>query len=210
MNHQRLLRQMIGLTLVLVLSASCGAPEPTPIAEAPTQTFAPENPTATPIPPTETPPPATPTPVQPTATPTPEPPTPTPVPPTATPTTVPTDTPVPLPKGWSQKADMPVATWGISTSELDGKIYAIGGVDGSTNVQVYDPSTDTWTSKAPLQSGRSFVSTAALDGHIYAFGGNTSIWGKSLATMEIYDPATDTWTAGAEAPPPWIVRRPAW
>jgi hypothetical protein len=70
---------------------------------------------------------------------------------------------------------MPTARWAFSTSVLDGKIYAIGGVGGSTKVEVYDPASDTWTSKAPLQSGRSFVSAAVFGGKIYAFGGNTSI-----------------------------------
>ncbi len=71
MKHTRCLAQMIGLTLVVLLLAACGGPEPT----------------ATPIPPTPTPVPPTPTPLPPT--PTPVPPTPTPIPPT--PTTAPTE-----------------------------------------------------------------------------------------------------------------------
>jgi predicted esterase len=70
MSYQKLLRQMIGVTLVMLLLAGCGAPAATPVSEAPAVTPTPEPPTATftPIPPT-------PTPIPPTATPTPEPPT---------------------------------------------------------------------------------------------------------------------------------------
>ena len=76
MNHKRLLPQMIGLTLVVLLLVACGTPQPTRTSVPPTAV-------PTPIPPT-----AIPTPISPTATPTPVTPTatPTPVPPTATPT----------------------------------------------------------------------------------------------------------------------------
>jgi len=75
MSYQKLLRQMIGVTLVMLLLAGCGAPAATPVSEAPAVTPTPEPPTATftPIPPTATP-----------------------VPPTATLTAAPTPTPVPL------------------------------------------------------------------------------------------------------------------
>ena len=76
MNHKKLLPQMIGLTLVMLLLVACGTPQP---AATPT----PKPATSTPVPPTPTPIPPTPTLVPPT--PTPIPPTPTPVPPTPTP-----------------------------------------------------------------------------------------------------------------------------
>jgi hypothetical protein len=81
MNYQKLLQQMIGVTLVMLLLVGCGTPAtiPTPVVivvtATPQPTLTPAPPTATPVPPT-----ATPTPLPPTATPTPVPPTPTPTP----------------------------------------------------------------------------------------------------------------------------------
>ena len=68
MSYQKLLRQMIGVTLVMLLLVGCGAPAATPVSEAPAATSTPELPAATP---TLEAPTLTPTPVPPTATPTP-------------------------------------------------------------------------------------------------------------------------------------------
>ncbi len=101
---------------------------------------------------------------------------------------------------WTQKADMPTARWHLSTSVVDGKIYAIGGVGGSNKVEEYDPATDTWTEKADMPTGRVFLATSLVDGKIYAIGGETFWRGTQLATVEEYDPATDTWTQKADMP----------
>jgi hypothetical protein len=115
MNHERLLLQITGLTLILVLLAACGAPEPTP-------TLTPIPPTPTPIPPTATPTPvpptATPTSVPPTATPTPVPPTATPIPPTPTPTPSPTPIFTPTPELPTFTKDEGLE---ISNSEITGE-----------------------------------------------------------------------------------------
>jgi hypothetical protein len=100
MSYQKLLQQMIGVTLVMLLLVGCGAPAatPTPVVIVVTATPQPTptpivivvtatpQPTPTPVPPTATPVPPTATPVPPTSTPIP--PTATPVPPTPTPTVV--------------------------------------------------------------------------------------------------------------------------
>jgi len=61
MSHRKLLQQMIGVTLVMLLLVGCGAPGSTPVP--PTSTPTPIPPTATPVPPTLTAtlPPPTPT-----------------------------------------------------------------------------------------------------------------------------------------------------
>ena len=110
---------------------------------------------------------------------------------------------------WARKANMPTARSAVSTSVVDGKIYAIGGEEiekikaykGSVNkvkdlptVEMYDPSTDTWTQKADMPTARSYLSTSVMDGKIYAIGG-ASIFNEQhrLETVEIYDPSTNTW-----------------
>ena len=85
MSNQKLLQQMIGVTLVMLLLAGCGAPAATPVP-----------PTATPVPPTPTPIPPTPTTI----------PTETKVP---TPTTVPTKPPALSQEELLQKWQPPIA-----------------------------------------------------------------------------------------------------
>ena len=117
---------------------------------------------------------------------------------------------------WEPKADMPTARTGAATSVVDGKIYAIGGtalnkfkfdalVNGRvrtferwkpeelSNVEMYDPNTDTWTQKADMPTPRN-TTTCVVDGKIYAIGGVAyTIKSFRLDTVEVYDPVTDTW-----------------
>jgi N-acetylneuraminic acid mutarotase len=110
---------------------------------------------------------------------------------------------------WATKTDMPTARSGLSTSVVNGKIYAIGGClvkpgDGAiSTVEEYDPVTDTWTTKADMPTARWGFSTGVVDGKIYAIGGalaGVSGANSGLSTVEEYDPATDTWTTKAHMP----------
>ena len=105
---------------------------------------------------------------------------------------------------WTRKTDMPTSRLGLSTSVVNGKIYAIGGgysVDGphSRITQEYDPVADTWTSKSDMPTGRIGHAASVVDGKIYVIGGdlNTRVSGS---TVEEYDPVTDTWTTKADMP----------
>ncbi len=105
---------------------------------------------------------------------------------------------------WTRRADMPTPRWGLSTSVVDGKIYAIGGGQSpygayKSPVEEYDPTTDTWTKKADMPTGRAFFSTSAVNGKIYAIGGAPGD-NSETSTVEEYDPATDTWTRKADIP----------
>jgi N-acetylneuraminic acid mutarotase len=105
---------------------------------------------------------------------------------------------------WTSKADMPTARFCVSTSVVDGRIYAIGGGQspyGSylSTVEEYDPATDTWTTKADMPTGRSGHAASVVNGKIYIIGGEPSEQ-ASLATVEEYDPTTDTWTQKADMP----------
>ena len=84
----------------------------------------------------------------------------------------------------------------------DGRIYAIGGFDGSNHldrVEAYDVATNTWSTEAPLPVARGNLPVATgPDGRIYAIGGLTD----SGATSEVdaYDTTTNTWTTVASMP----------
>jgi RNA polymerase sigma factor (sigma-70 family) len=101
---------------------------------------------------------------------------------------------------WAQKADMPTARE-CATTEIDGKIYAIGGTaDGNTElstVEEYDPKTDTWAKKANMPTPRMYTTASTLNGKIYVIGGLLSNH-TQLSTVEEYNPKTDTWTKKAD------------
>ncbi len=112
---------------------------------------------------------------------------------------------------WIQKADMPTARHCLSSSVVDGKIYAIGGAGkpgvtdtwgnlAATVVEEYDPATDTWTTKAsiPGGTGKHWLSTSVVDGKIYAIGGK--VVASPVSTVEEYEPKTDTWTQKTNMP----------
>jgi len=103
---------------------------------------------------------------------------------------------------WIKKADMPTARASLSTSVVNGKIYAIGGgwLDFLSTLEEYDPATDTWTKKADMPTAKKLVSTSAVNGKIYAIGGGTALGETVFSTVEEYDPATDTWTKKADMP----------
>ena len=103
---------------------------------------------------------------------------------------------------WTTRADMPTARFGLSTSVVNGKIYAIGGERSAqplSTVEEYDPATDTWTAKADMPTARYALSTSVVNGKIYAIGGALNP-NASFPTVEEYDPATDTWTKKADMP----------
>ena len=94
---------------------------------------------------------------------------------------------------------MPTARSGLGVVVVDGKIYAIGGTNGSllrTN-EMYDPATDTWTTKQSMPTARQSFAIAAYQNKIHVIGG---IIGQSSTDSsgytglnEVYDPLTDTW-----------------
>ena len=77
---------------------------------------------------------------------------------------------------WASKASMQVARSGLGVAVVNGKIYAIGGADGSsagfssTNEE-YDPTTDTWAFKAPMPTPRSDFGITVYENKIYCIGG---------------------------------------
>jgi N-acetylneuraminic acid mutarotase len=109
---------------------------------------------------------------------------------------------------WTTKADMPTARFCLSTSVVDGKIYAIGGdlrgggtPNSTSTVEEYDPVTNTWTTKADMLTARWGLSASVVNGKIYAIGGVLVKPGQgAISTVEEYDPVTNTWTTKADMP----------
>jgi RNA polymerase sigma factor (sigma-70 family) len=99
---------------------------------------------------------------------------------------------------WTKKADMPTDRTQLSISEVNGKIYVIGGSSNagvSSTVEEYDPATNKWTKKADMPTPRYFLATSVLNGKIYAIGGERR--DAPFSIVEEYDPTTDKWARKA-------------
>ena len=84
----------------------------------------------------------------------------------------------------------------LSTSAVNGNIYAIGGLLNPnvslSTVEEYDPTTDTWTKKADMLTARCALSTNVVNGYIYAIGGAPNLPAPqfpipALSIVEAYD-----------------------
>jgi N-acetylneuraminic acid mutarotase len=105
---------------------------------------------------------------------------------------------------WTEQAPMPTARGALSVTAHDGKLYAIGGYDRTSNspaVEVYDPEGNVWVSRAALPTARDHLAAATVSGKIYAIGGRLNgDYHRNLAVTERYDPATDSWARVADLP----------
>ena len=81
---------------------------------------------------------------------------------------------------------------------LDGKIYAVGGMDEDCEtldtVEVYDPQANSWQLVARMPQGRANYAAAAIGGKIYVTGGAGSNQGTSANSAYVYDPQANAWT----------------
>ena len=110
----------------------------------------------------------------------------------------------PKTKTLETKAGMPTPRQEVIISELNGKIYAMGGISNyntSDAVEVYDIETNTWEEKRNMSSGRKGANSIALDNKIYLFGGE-DFNNRLVENVDIYNPEQDSWETGAEMPNP--------
>jgi N-acetylneuraminic acid mutarotase len=132
---------------------------------------------------------------------------------------------------WFSKAVMNRARAYLGVATVNGKIYAIGGDQGSymgnvmnalamtydvTNVtEEYDPNLDRWVVKAQMPTARARFGTAVYQNKIYCIGGyrgeviviNAAIYESKtnyydVEANEVYDPATNTWEVRTPLPTP--------
>jgi energy-converting hydrogenase Eha subunit A len=101
---------------------------------------------------------------------------------------------------WATMAEMPTARSGLGVAVVYGKIYAIGGSNGShlnTNEE-YDPAINTWATKKRMPIQRHRFAIAVVENKIYVIGGE--IPGNYYSGNQVYDPATDTWETKTSMP----------
>lgn len=103
---------------------------------------------------------------------------------------------------WSQGKVMPVAAEGAAAGYISGKIYVVGGGDGTTtfgNNQIYNTLTNVWTTGAAIPTPVSAAASAVVAGNLYVFGGYEGN-GTDSNLVQIYNPKTNTWTTGSAMP----------
>jgi N-acetylneuraminic acid mutarotase len=110
---------------------------------------------------------------------------------------------------WTAKAPVPTARGGLGVAVVNGKIYAIGGLNNDTQVAVneeYNPVTDTWATRAPMPTARSGFAIAVYKNKIYCIGGivgdSDNLVSGFTGVNEVYDPAKNTWETKVSMPTP--------
>ena len=98
-------------------------------------------------------------------------------------------------------APMPSERSEVAVAAVEGRIYVVGGFDGQTELEVYDPTADRWTRGAPFPRPLHHAAAAGLDGKLLVIGGYIDGWTASDTVYE-YDPATDRWQTRASMPTP--------
>ena len=111
--------------------------------------------------------------------------------------------------GWSLGTAMPLARAEAAISELNGKIWVVGGWPPgrmtSNLVQVFDPATGRWALGPSLPQTIHHTQAAAVGGKLYVMGGATDGSfsgrpGKDVANVWVHDPAVGGWVARAPMP----------
>lgn len=95
---------------------------------------------------------------------------------------------------WYQVAEMPTRRCRAGLAVVGGKVYAVGGFNGSLRVKtvdVYDAAMDIWTGCEGMEARRSTLGVAVLNNCIYAVGGFDGSTG--LNTAEMFDLQTQKW-----------------
>ncbi|KAJ8282149.1 hypothetical protein COCON_G00046680 [Conger conger] len=95
---------------------------------------------------------------------------------------------------WYQVADLPSRRCRAGVVFMAGRVYAVGGFNGSLRVRTvdsYDGARDQWCSVPSMQERRSTLGAAVLGDLLYAVGGFDGSTG--LASVEAYSYKTNEW-----------------
>lgn len=109
---------------------------------------------------------------------------------------------------WTPLPPLPRAADHLVAGGIGGRIYAVGGRDGSitghtTQVDVYDPQTGVWSAGPPMPTSRGGMAGAVLGEALYVFGGegNTGVASGVFEVVERLEPGLNRWTTLAPMAP---------
>lgn len=101
---------------------------------------------------------------------------------------------------WTDTSLLPTATMDSVAAVNDGKLYSVGGFNGSITTAagyVYDPINLTWSPIAKMETARQRASGSFIGGKLYVAGGWNGDGSMGQNTV-IYDPSTNSWSNGAD------------
>ncbi len=101
---------------------------------------------------------------------------------------------------WAEVAPMQRARGALALLSLAGRLYAIGGRDGSVQVavpEVYDSGADRWHDAAAMPNPRNHVA-GYVDGTVACVAGGRTP--DTSAAIDCFDPATSMWAQRATVP----------
>ncbi len=98
-------------------------------------------------------------------------------------------------QSWTYGPSLNQARHGLDLVEHNGDIYAIGGWNGGTTLEVLYSGAASWTPLAPLPVKQEGVAAALVGDEIYTFGS----YGPSNI-CQVYDINTNTWSTGPSVP----------
>lgn len=101
----------------------------------------------------------------------------------------------PLLNRWTQLTPMREARGRFDITVIDGKVYAIGGCNGTTELataEVYNSENGKWAALPPLTLARSNIGVCDLDGKVYCVGGWNGQYG--MKKCNVFDPVTTEWS----------------
>lgn len=101
---------------------------------------------------------------------------------------------------WRELAPMRHARGALALLAFDGRLYAVGGRDASTQIaepEVYDPSAGTWSALANMPAPRNHVA-GYIDGSLLCVAGGRTP--DTSAAIDCFDPATDAWQSHGAVP----------
>ncbi|XP_043688458.1 F-box/kelch-repeat protein At1g67480-like [Telopea speciosissima] len=98
---------------------------------------------------------------------------------------------------WSTLAKMNVARYDFAYTEVDGKVYAVGGYgadsESLSSAEVYDPYKNEWTLIESLRCPRWGCFACGLQGKLYVMGGRSSFAIGNSRVVDVYNPEVHTW-----------------
>ncbi|OZC09394.1 kelch repeat protein [Onchocerca flexuosa] len=99
---------------------------------------------------------------------------------------------------WFAISDMNIRRRHVGVVSAQGKLYAIGGHDGTNHLssaECFDPATNMWHTVASMDTRRRGIAVGALEGAIYAVGGLDDTACFQFTTVERYDIESDKWSS---------------
>jgi len=103
---------------------------------------------------------------------------------------------------WQNHADLPHSRQEFYPAELNGEIFLVGGISGTSlaidadylsSVDIYNPALNVWTNSTPYPEVFHHVVLAKHEQKLYGFGGYDKRWNPKSNTY-VYNPDTKIWS----------------